>query len=41
MKGFSQFRPLAGDKGHGHGQIIFPEKRKKEKVEAMGSKPYY
>lgn len=24
MKGFSQFRPLAGDKGHGHGQIIFP-----------------
>jgi hypothetical protein len=27
MKGFSQFRPLAGDKGHGHGQIIFAHGR--------------
>jgi hypothetical protein len=23
MKGFSQFRPLVGDKGHGHAQVIF------------------
>jgi hypothetical protein len=23
MKGFSQFRPLVGDKGQGQGQVIF------------------
>jgi hypothetical protein len=23
MKGYSQFGPLAGNKGHGHGQVIF------------------